>query len=119
MSVQTIKAGAQDFLTKPVDENVLLTAVSNALEQHSAVLDEQDRLDDLRRKIDAVTPRELEVLRCVLSGARNKQIGFHLGIAEKTVKVHRGRVMEKLSASSVADLALLCSRVGITPQQLA
>lgn len=117
MSVKTMKAGAQDFLTKPVDEDVLLTAVSNALKRHNVILDEQDTLDGLRRKIDALTPRELEVLRCVLSGARNKQIGFYLGIAEKTVKVHRGRVMEKMGASSVADLALQCSRIGIIPQR--
>ncbi len=119
MSVQAIKAGAQDFLTKPVDENVLLSAVSNAIQWHTAILDELDMQDGLHRKIDVLTPRELEILRCVLSGARNKQIGFYLGIAEKTVKVHRGRVMEKLGASSVADLALLCSRIGIAPQQLA
>jgi FixJ family two-component response regulator len=96
----------------------LLSAVSSALHRHSAIRGEQDVLDNLQRKINTLTPRELEVLRCVLSGARNKQIGFYFGITEKTVKVHRGRVMEKLGASSVADLALLCSRVGITPQQL-
>lgn len=105
MSVRAIKSGAEDFLTKPVDEDTLLSAVAGALERHGAVLREWNKLNRLHRKIDALTVRELEVLRCVLSGARNKQIGAYLGIAEKTIKVHRKHVMGKLDVSTVADLA--------------
>ena len=117
MSVQAMKQGAFDFLTKPVDEEVLLNAVHQALTRHGA--DHADRIERqaLRARLESLTPREQEVLRLVITGALNKQIAATLGIAEKTVKIHRGRVMEKMEASSVAALMNLCRQVGIQPPQ--
>lgn len=118
MSVRALKAGAADFLTKPVDEEVLLSAVHAALERHRSALAGRAAAEQLRRRFDSLTPRELDVLRCVLAGARNKQIGAYLDIAEKTVKVHRAHLMEKLGVATVADLALLCARASITPMDI-
>ena len=114
--VEAMKRGAVDFLQKPVDETALFRTLEQALDRRRAALGERDELASARARLELLTPRELEVLRCVLSGARNKQIAGHLGIAEKTVKLHRARAMEKLAAGSAAELGRLCSEVGVEPE---
>jgi len=104
-----MKRGAIDFLTKPVDEVSLLDAVDRALSKSQAAQREQYRVADVQARIDALTQREKEVLLAILGGARNKQIASALGISEKTVKAHRGKIMQKLNASSPAELGWLCS----------
>lgn len=111
-SVRAMKQGAVDFLTKPVDEDVLLAAIAAALARHAAVRAAGLEREAIGRRLDTLTAREREVLRHVVTGALNKQIALNLGIAEGTVKVHRGRVMEKLEAQSVADLVRFCDAVG-------
>ncbi|MEA3276229.1 MAG: response regulator [Pseudomonadota bacterium] len=115
MSVEAMKQGAVDFLTKPVDEEVLLAAVHQALLRHRAGRTEREGARVARERVQSLTPRELDVLRCVITGARNKRIAAHLGIAEKTVKLHRGRVMKKLGLTTVAELVQACRRAGIEP----
>lgn len=115
MSVQAIKLGAVDFLTKPVDESVLLTAVAEAVALHQCRQAEVEGRAAIRKQIASLTPRELEVMRCVITGAPNKQIASDLSIAEKTVKIHRSRVMKKLGVNSVAELLLACQQAGIEP----
>lgn len=113
MSVRAMKKGAFDFLTKPVDEDVLLSVVRQALLHHQADQAKRLQTEALRARVDTLTPREKEVVRWVIAGALNKQIAARLGIAEKTVKIHRGRVMQKLGVSTVAELIQSCQRVGI------
>jgi len=115
MSVRAIKAGAADFLTKPVDVDVLLGALRKAFEENARRREEQAEQDAIRERVQTLTERELDVLRHILTGALNKQIGGDLEIAEKTVKVHRGRVMEKMGVTSVAELVRLCALVGLKP----
>jgi FixJ family two-component response regulator len=115
MSVAAMKQGACDFLTKPVDEAVLLDAIREALARQRAHLGDAVAVNALRARLSSLTPREGEVLRCVIGGALNKQIAAQLGIAEKTVKIHRGRVMEKLAVRSVAELVSLCQQAGVRP----
>ena len=115
MSVRAIKAGAADFLTKPVDVEVLLGALRKAFEENERRRQEQAERDAIRERVLTLTERELDVLRHLITGALNKQIGGDLEIAEKTVKVHRGRVMEKMGVSSVAELVRLCALLGIQP----
>jgi len=117
MSVQAMKGGAIDFLQKPYDEKELLGAVERALarERHARA-DRAERLV-VQRRFDTLTPREREVLRLVVAGLLNKQIAFNLGAAEKTVKIHRGRVMHKMQAESVADLVRMTQRIGIEPSK--
>ena len=114
-TVHAIKKGAVDFLTKPVDDEVLLAAVSEALARHRKLVAEAREKTDIRQRLETLSAREFETMQCVVSGALNKQIAVHLGIAEKTVKVHRGRVMQKLGVSSVAELVRLCETAGIDP----
>lgn len=104
MSVQAMKAGAVDFLTKPVQSQTLLAAVSNALEIQSRASQQQQRMDYLRNCYQSLTDREREIFRLVVQGKLNKQIGAQLGIAERTVKAHRAQVMEKMEVGSLADL---------------
>lgn len=115
MGVGAMKQGAADFLTKPVDDEVLLQTIQQALARHASVFRQRTEVGAIRELLETLTPRELDVLRCVLTGALNKQIATRLGIAEKTVKVHRGRVMEKLAVTSVAELVRVCAAAGVGP----
>ena len=112
-SVRAMKQGAVDFLTKPVDGEVLLSAVRQAFERDRVEREARAQLAAIRTRLETLTDREREVLERVVAGKLNKQIGSELGIAEKTVKVHRGRVMEKMVASSLAELVHFAGLVGI------
>jgi FixJ family two-component response regulator len=115
MSVEAMRKGAVDFLTKPFDDEELLQAVEKAIEKGRQTRAEYDEILDIRRRIQLLTPREHEVLRQVIIGLLNKQIAWNLDIAEKTVKIHRGRIMEKLRVQSVADLVRLAEKAGVKP----
>ena len=117
MSVQAMKKGAVDFLTKPVDEDVLLAAIHHALGQNAKRCREREEIEAVRERARTLTERELEVMRHVIAGKLNKQTGDRLGVAEKTIKVHRARVMEKMGVSSVAELVRLCALAGIAPAE--
>jgi FixJ family two-component response regulator len=114
-SVRAMKAGAIDFLTKPVTDEDLLDAIARAVEQDSKARQVESELMLTRAKIATLTPREREVLTHVVAGRLNKQIAGDLGTAEKTIKVHRGRVMEKLGVRTIADLVRLAEKAGISP----
>ncbi len=109
LAVDAMKQGADDFLTKPVDEKILLDAVERALLRHRSVRSEQLITRQAQARLDKLTPREFEVLQYILGGAINKQIAEDLGISEKTVKIHRGKVMQKLDVSSAAELGWVSS----------
>jgi FixJ family two-component response regulator len=109
------KAIAVEFLTKPFDDDALLGAIRSAIKRSAAALDDQSELQVLRECHESLTPREREVMRLVVSGKLNKQIGLTLGISEITVKAHRGKMMQKLKADSVADLVKIAVRLGLTP----
>jgi FixJ family two-component response regulator len=108
IGVQAMKQGALDFLEKPVDESALLSAIDVALEEHRQMLRERGRNQELAARLARLSAREYEVMRHVVAGRLNKQIAGDLSIAEKTVKVHRGRVMAKMQAKSLAELVHLC-----------
>ena len=112
-SVRAMKAGAADFLSKPLDEKDLLDAIAHALEKVGQESGERAAAREARQLLSTLTPREHEVLLHVLAGELNKQIAAALGASEKTIKVHRGRVMHKLMVKSVADLVRLCEKGGI------
>ena len=112
MSVQAMKGGALDFLTKPVHDEDLLKAVHAALEKDRIERQIHAELDDIHERLATLTPREREVLTHVVSGQLNKQIANDLGTVEKTIKVHRARVMEKMKVNSVAELVRLTERLG-------
>jgi FixJ family two-component response regulator len=112
-SVRAMRAGATDFLSKPFDERELLDAIERALLKTVQETRERAVSGEAQRLIESLTPREREVLLHVLAGEMNKQIATALGTSEKTVKVHRGRVMHKMGVQSVADLVRLCERAGI------
>jgi len=113
-SVQAMKGGAIDFLTKPVNEKELLPAVRAAIERDRVSRREQTELSEIRARLATLTPREREVLEHVVTGQLNKQIAADLGIAEKTIEVHRGRVMAKMKVQSVAELVRLTGRSEIS-----
>jgi FixJ family two-component response regulator len=115
MGVQAMKKGAVDFLTKPFDDEELLQAVREAIDKDTQARAEHAEVHEVRERIALLTARELDVFRYVITGMLNKQVACELGISEKTVKVHRGRVMEKLGVGSVADLVRLAEKAGITP----
>jgi FixJ family two-component response regulator len=113
-SVEAMKRGASDFLTKPVNREDLLAAVRAAIEKDRALRREQIERSKFRARLAALTPREREVLEHVVTGKLNKQIAADLGTAEQTVKVHRAHVMQKIRVRSVAELVRLMERCGIS-----
>jgi FixJ family two-component response regulator len=113
MSVKAMKGGAADFLTKPFDVENLLDAVERALTKDIKVLGDEGQTAEVLERVERLTAREMEVFALVVTGMLNKQIAGELGIGEKTVKVHRARVMEKMQAGSVAELVRLADRAGV------
>ena len=113
MTVQAMKSGAAEFLTKPFREQELLDAIRRAIDSDRAARLRRAELADLRRQYESLTPREREVMGRVVRGMLNKQIAGEIGTAEKTVKVHRGRIMQKMGAKSLADLVRTAERLGI------
>ena len=114
MSVEAMKRGAIDFLPKPFDDEQLLGAMEAVIARHGQARTVCDETQAIEERIKKLTPREYEVFRYVITGLLNKQIAAELNIAERTVKIHRGRVMEKLAAQSVADLVRLAQKAGIS-----
>jgi FixJ family two-component response regulator len=112
-TVQTIKAGAEDFLTKPVESERLLGAIERAMARHKAAHVEHRRLAGMRALLAALTPRERQVFDLVVRGRLNKQIGHELGTTERTVKAHRHQVMEKMKVQSLAGLVTIADRLGL------
>jgi FixJ family two-component response regulator len=110
-----MKAGAVDFLMKPVDDEELLAAVERALARAAGVCKAGAERAEARGKLNALTPREFEVMQRVIAGMLNKQIADELGAAEKTIKIHRGRVMEKMGVTSVAHLVRVAQTAGVSP----
>jgi len=114
-SVQAMKAGAVEFLTKPFRDDVLLGAIGNALERSRVAICQEAEMRALKDRYTSLTPREREVMALVVAGMLNKQIGGELDISEITVKAHRGQVMRKMKANSLADLVKISARLGPTP----
>jgi FixJ family two-component response regulator len=112
MTVRAMKAGAVEFLTKPFGTEVLLSAIQSAIERNSASLAEDACLQSLRERYESLSAREREVMALVVRGQLNKQVGGELGISEITVKAHRGHMMRKMQARSLADLVKMAARIG-------
>jgi FixJ family two-component response regulator len=116
-TVQAMKAGAVEFLTKPFGDDVLLSAIRHAIERSRASLGNEAEMQVLRDRYASLTPREREVMALVASGLLNKQVGGELGISEITVKAHRGQVTRKMKADSIADLVNMAARLRLVPPQ--
>jgi FixJ family two-component response regulator len=112
-TVRAIKAGAEDFLTKPVTSEQLLGAIERAIAHHQSVRGDRQKLDSHRAQLDTLTPREHQVFELVVQGKINKQIAGQLGATERTIKAHRHKVMEKMSVQSLAELVSIAERLGV------
>jgi FixJ family two-component response regulator len=112
-TVLTIKAGAEDFLTKPVESEQLLGAIERALTRHATVRSERQRIEEMRALVAALTPRERQVFGLVVRGRLNKQVAYELGATERTIKAHRHQVMEKMKVQSLAELVSIAERLGV------
>lgn len=117
MSVQAMKGGAIEFLPKPFRDQDLLDAINVGLAHDRAWLEKEKAQASLRARFESLTPREREVMALVVSGRLNKQIAFELGVSEITVKVHRGQVMQKMSAASLPELALMADKLELVPRK--
>jgi FixJ family two-component response regulator len=114
-TARAMKKGAVDFLTKPVDRDDLLEAIRVSLAKNAREHEQRVELEDIEKSFSKLTPREFEIMTYVITGMLNKQIAFELNISEDTVKIHRGRVMQKLEVISVAELVRLCEKANIPP----
>ena len=118
MSVQAMKAGAVEFLTKPFRDQVLLDAIRQAIERDRVARQQRARDANLRRRYESLGPREHEVFKCVVSGMLNKQIADELGATERTIKFHRGHIMRKMQEKSLAELVRMAEALGIASREL-
>ncbi len=118
MSVRAMKQGAVDFLTKPVNDSDLISAIQNAIESNRIARQARSKLNELQQRLATLTPRERDVLSHVVAGKKNKQIALELGTVEKTIKVHRAHLMVKLQVRSLAELVKLSERLGIISSPL-
>jgi FixJ family two-component response regulator len=112
-TVRTIKAGGEDFLTKPVTSEQLLNAIDRAMTRHTSVRDERHRLQEMQALLAKLTARERQVFDLVVRGKMNKQIAFELGATERTIKAHRQQVMEKTKVESLPELVTIAERLGL------
>jgi len=119
MTVQAMKAGAVEFFTKPFRADVLLSGIRHAIDRSHAALRHEAELSALRGRYASLSRREREVMALVASGRLNKQVGHELGISEITVKAHRGKMMQKMAAASLADLVKMAARLGLAPSPVA